>query len=71
VIHLEYATSTHSPATLKDYHREVFQCMTSLLLSDLYKIGMNSRDYSIAYFENTAQHLLNKDPRFQVTIEDM
>ena len=45
--------------------------MTSLLLSDLYKISMNQRDYSIAYIENAAQHLLKKDPRFQVTIEDM
>lgn len=71
MIHLEYAASTHSPATLKDYHREVFQCMTSLLLSDIYEIGLNSRDYSIAYFENTAQHLLAKDSRFQITIEDM
>jgi tRNA nucleotidyltransferase (CCA-adding enzyme) len=45
--------------------------MTSLILSDFYKIRMNQRDYSIAYFENTAQHLLKNDPRFQVTIEDM
>lgn len=45
--------------------------MTSLVLSDLYKISMNQRDYSIAYLENTAQHLLIKDPRFNITIEDM